>query len=228
MSFSGSHTADAARPARARRRGSRAALACAVVCLHIAAFFALSDIRGPTLIARDDLEAITWIPILMPDPTPTPTPTPTSRLDAAAQPPSPLSRKKQPAAPALDLPQAPAVDTPQSFTGLQNYVLCGLGSDITRTPAERERCASVRRGFVPQDLPLRALTKEERRRAQQREHDHAVQEAPVLLPCINGGIDLLCVLSGAATGGFKMGSYADQKSSRKRGDVPSGPKPGGF
>ncbi len=225
MSFSVSLPRHAIPPARAHRRGGRAALAFAVVCLHIAAFFALSDIRGPALIARDDL-AITWIPILVPEPTPAPTPK--SRLDAAAQSPSPLSRKKQPAAPALALPQAPAVDTPQTFTGLQNYVLCGLGSDVTRTPAERERCAGVRRKFVLDDLPLRAPTEEERRRAQQREHDHAVQQAPVLLPCINGGIDILCVLSGAATGGFKMGSYANQKSSRKRGDVPSGPKPGGF
>ena len=131
--------------------------------------------------------------------------------------------------PSVAIPQSsPAAIAPDTRAAsvLQGYALCGLGSDLSRTPAQRQRCADLRRSFE-KDLPLRPPTEQERRLANELEHQHVVQDAPVILPCMYGGIDVVCVAASVIGGfDFKMGSYADRRLERSRGDVPSGPQPG--
>lgn len=105
-----------------------------------------------------------------------------------------------------------------SAEALQSYVLCSLPAQ-SLSPDQRARCAVLRQGMVREPLAMRkAPTEAETARDLRLAHDLAVQKTPPALPCVAGGINVMCVMGGLLHGFGGMGSYADVHPTKKRGE----------
>jgi hypothetical protein len=108
-----------------------------------------------------------------------------------------------------ELPLAPDENaTSGRLEGLGAYLECGLQSDESMTADERAACDALRRPFYAGPGKLAPPTEAELALERYFDHQKAIQDAPILLPC-GGFTDVFCIVATALNGfDFKMGSYA--------------------
>lgn len=104
--------------------------------------------------------------------------------------------------------------TPPAIAGtaLQDYLLCGIGSDTSRPRQQQERCREIRGGLHKGPLPVRTTPTEAEMRTERRlARELAIQNSPVLIPCAGGvGLDIVCVLDRAINGADRVyDTYVD-------------------
>jgi len=129
----------------------------------------------------------------------------------------PRAIKRQFAAPRVQ-PIAPVPVTPQRDTdlsALRSYVWCGALDDGKKWNGEHRNCDNVHWGLQTAALPKRAPTEVEKDLTRKFEHELAFDKAPKLIPCLNGGLNIICLVQGAMNGfDYKMASYGDLKSAK--------------
>ncbi len=116
------------------------------------------------------------------------------------------------------MPQSGTAPPPTvAGTALQDYLLCGIGSDASRPREQQERCRAIRQGMHKGPLPLRPPTDEERRTERRLARELAIQNSPVLIPCAGGvGLDIVCVLDRAINGADRVyDTYVDHPPKAK-------------
>lgn len=193
------------------RRSFSLALAALIVLTQAVGLYTLTEFRGMHDRARENLRAptITWLDFASP------------RATAGSQAPVrdvfvPAQKQSGPfVAPPFDFP-APspaALQNPAGVGALRDLDCTALYGDKI-PPNERERCAEIRRKLAGASQPL-TMDEELLRKF---DHDKAIAESPILLPCFGGGgISLMCMAGHVANGfDFKMGTYAEDPTHATR------------
>lgn len=194
-------------PKRATRH---AAFALAILALHGAmGYLLLTPAVWRVWSPQPATEEITWLVLATPK---------------IEQPKAAVSRPLKPSARVLTrssapsnavLIQPPLATTPlpdQGLTALRSYVWCGALDDGKLWTGDQRNCDKVQWGLHTAALPKREPTEREKDLARKFEHDLAFDKSPKLIPCVNGGINIICLAQGVMSGfDFKMASYADSK-----------------
>jgi hypothetical protein len=114
--------------------------------------------------------------------------------------------------PSISSPPVPAPDNDQGVAALRSYVWCGALDDGKQWNGQQRPCDKVHWDLQNRSLAARAPTDREKELTRKFEQDLAYDKAPKLIPCVNGGINFICLAQGVMNGfEFKMASYGDMK-----------------